>query len=93
MRELGEAMQRGEKGRWELMLDGQLYFVYYQPIPTTGWSLGIFCPESEIFSGYDRLQRNLIMSLVAALLLMFLLFVWLIRRQLAPLGKLANEAD
>lgn len=93
MAELGEAMGRQESGERVLLMDGQQYFVFFRPIPTTGWSIAIFCPENDIFGGYKRLQRNMLLSLLAGLLLMFFLFVWLIRRQLAPLGKLADEAD
>ena len=91
--ELGEAMGRQEKGRRVIRLDGQDWFVFFRPVPTTGWSIAIFCPESDIFGGYDKLQRSMGIGLILSLLLMFFLFVWLIRRQLAPLGKLAEEAD
>ena len=92
LRELGEAMIRQEKGKHFLEWDGGRYFVYFEPIPTTGWSMAIFCPESDIYGGFIRLQRNMIFSILMGLLLLFLLFVWLIRRQLSPLGKLAEEA-
>ena len=91
--DLGEAMGRQEKGKRVLIMDGQRYFVFFEPIPTTGWSIAIFCPESDIYGGYQRLQRKTLLSLLAGLLLVFFLSVWLIRRQLAPLGKLAAEAD
>ena len=91
--ELGDAMKQRETGKRELLLDGEKYDIFFQPIPTTGWSMALFCPESDIYSGYRQLQRNLLLTIVGALLLMFFLFVWLIRRQLAPLGQLAKEAD
>ena len=90
---LGDAMGRQENGKQEIQLDGQHYYVFYRPIPTTGWSIAIFCPEDDIYGGYDRLQRIIIFILIAGLLLVFLLSVLLIRHQLAPLGKLAKEAD
>ena len=93
MAELGEAMGRQERGERVLQMDGQQFFVFFRPIPTTGWSIAIFCPENNIFGGFKRLQRNMLLNLLAGLLLLFFLFVWLIRRQLAPLGKLADEAD
>ena len=91
--ELGRSMGKQETGKKELQLDGQHYYVFYRPVPTTGWSIAIFCPESDIYGGYNRLQRNIILSLLAGLLLVFFLSVLLIRRVLAPLGKLAEEAD
>ena len=91
--ELGEAMMRQEEGKRVISLEGDNYYIFFQPIPTTGWSMAIFCPESDIFGAYHTLQRNLLLTIVAVLLVMFFLFVWLIRRQLAPLGRLAAEAD
>ena len=91
--ELGEAMGRLEEGKRVISLDGENYYIFFQPIPTTGWSMAIFYPESDIFGGYHKLQRNLLMTIIGVLMLMFFMFVWLIRRQLAPLGKLAEEAD
>ena len=91
--ELGEAMGRQEKGKKTFTMDGERYNVYFRPIPTTGWSIAIFCPESDIYGGYNRIQRNMIIILLVGLLLMFFLSVWLIRRQIAPLGRLAEEAD
>ena len=92
LRELGEAMLLQEKGKRILEWEGERYYVYFEPIPTTGWSMAMFCPESDIYGGYIRLQRNMFLSILLGLLLLFFLFVWLIRRQLSPLGKLAEEA-
>nr|MCR5745431.1 SpoIIE family protein phosphatase [Bacteroidales bacterium] len=90
---LGESMEKQERGEQELFLNGQHYYVFYRPVPTTGWNIAIFCPESDIYGGYDRLQRKILWSLLAGLTLVFLLSVLLIRHQLAPLAKLAEEAD
>ena len=90
---LGESMEKQERGEQELFLNGQHYYVFYRPVPTTGWNIAIFCPESDIYGGYDRLQRKILWSLLGGLALVFLLSVLLIRHQLAPLAKLAEEAD
>ncbi|MCR5710436.1 MAG: SpoIIE family protein phosphatase [Bacteroidales bacterium] len=91
--ELGTAMVAQESGEREIVMDGQVYFAFFEPITATGWSMAIFCPESDIYGGFDRLQRRMAISLFLSLLMMFFLFVLLIRRQLAPLGKLAEEAE
>ena len=91
--ELGLAMTRMEEGMRFITIDGERNYVFFKPLETTGWSVAIFCPESDIIGGFNRLRRNLVLNLIGALLVMFFLFVWLIRRQLAPLHKLAEEAD
>ncbi len=93
LQELGEAMSRMESGKREFKMGDADYSIFFHSIPTTGWSMALFCPEEDIYGGYRTLQRSLLLSILAALLLMFFLFVWLIRRQLAPLGHLADEAD
>lgn len=93
LEELGLAMERQEEGKRELTIDGEKYYIFFQPIPTTGWSMALFCPESDIYGGYRKLQRNLMFAILAGLLVMFFLFVWLIRNELKPLCRLAEEAD
>lgn len=93
LEDLGKAMVNQESGMREITKDGESFYAFFEPVPTTGWSIAIFCPAADIFGGYDRLQRRMIAAIVMALLLMFFLFVWLIRRQLSPLGRLAEEAD
>jgi len=93
LQELGEAMGRQERGKRVITLDEQRFFVYFRPVPTTGWSIAIFCPENDILGPYNRMQSDMILIMLASLVLMFFLFVWLIRRQLEPLEELADEAD
>lgn len=93
LEELGRAMDLQQEGKRVIRIDGEKYLIYFQPIPTTGWSMALFCPESDIFAGYLALQRSLLIALIIALLAMFFLFVFLIRHQLNPLGRLAKEAD
>lgn len=91
--ELGESMCRHEEGTMEVMLDGERNYIFYCPVEKTGWSLAIVCPEKDIFSAYFRMKRDMILILVAGLLVMFFLFIWLIRKMMNPLGNLAEEAD
>ena len=48
---LGHAMQRGETGMRQLMFEGQDCYVFYKALGSTGWSVAIVCPESDIFGG------------------------------------------
>ena len=93
LKALGIAMTSQETGMSQIDLNGELNYVFYRPIPETGWSVAIVCPDSDIYGEYNKLRRNMIWNMLLALLMLFLLFVFLIRRELAPLGKLAEEAD
>ena len=89
---LGHAMQRGEEGMQQLKLNGEVCYVFYKPLSTTGWSVAIVCPESDIFSGYNRLRRDVLGIVLAGLLLMLILFRNIIGQELLPLQQLAGQA-
>ena len=90
---LGHAMQRGEEGMRQLNIDDNDCYVFYKPLSTTGWSVAIVCPESDIFSGFDRLRQTVIGIVAIGLLLMLFFFIRIITRELKPLRRLAKEAE
>ena len=90
---LGHAMQRGEAGMRQLIIDNKDCYVFYKPLSTTGWSVAIVCPESDIFGGYNRLQRMVMGIVAVGLLLMLFFFIRIITRELKPLRRLAKEAE
>lgn len=93
MVELGHAMQRGDKGMRQLKVDGEDCYVFFNPIGTTGWSVAIVCPESDIFGGFDQLRRSVIGTVIAGLILLMLVCGLVIRHELKPLTLLARQAE
>ena len=90
---LGHAMQRGEEGMMRFRLDGELCYVFYKPLGQTGCSMAIICPERDVFGGFVRLRRTIWAIVAAGLLLMLFVFIRIIKRELDPLRRLANEAE
>ena len=90
---LGHAMQNGEEGMRQLNVDGNDCYVFYKPLGTTGWSMAIVCPESDIFGGFDRLRRTVMTIVCVGLLLMLFFFIRIITQELKPLRRLAKEAE
>ena len=90
---LGYAMQRGEEGMKHMNINGQDSYVFYKPLGQTGCSMAIVCPESDIFSGFDRLRRTIMTIVTVGLLLMLYFFIRIITRELRPLRRLADEAE
>ena len=88
---LGHAMQRGEEGMKELSIEGEKCYVFYKPLSTTGWSMAIVCPESDIFGGYNRLQNTVAGIVLVGLLIMLLVFGRIVGKELRPLKKLATQ--
>ena len=93
MTALGHAMQHGEEGMKRMNIDGKDSYVFYKPLGQTGCSMAIVCPESDIFSGFDRLRRTIMSIVTVGLLLMLYLFIRIITRELNPLQRLAHEAE
>ncbi|MCR5325321.1 MAG: SpoIIE family protein phosphatase [Bacteroidales bacterium] len=90
---LGHAMQRGEEGVRQMDIDGKDCFVFYKPLGQTGCSMAIVCPESDIFSSFDRLRHAITSIVIVGLLLMLFVFIRVITRELSPLNRLAKEAE
>jgi sigma-B regulation protein RsbU (phosphoserine phosphatase) len=90
---LGYAMQHGEEGMKCMNIGGKDSYVFYKPLGQTGCSMAIVCPESDIFSGFDRLRRTIIAIVTVGLLLMLFFFIRIITQELQPLQQLANEAE
>ena len=90
---LGYAMQRGEEGVKHMNIGGKDSYVFYKPLGQTGCSMAIVCPESDIFSGFDRLRRTIMTIVTVGLLLMLYFFIRIITRELKPLQRLAHEAE
>lgn len=91
--QLGQDMLAWKEGMSNFNINGKSSYITYKPLMTTGWSLAIVCPESDIFGGYNRLRNVLLASIILGLTLMFLVMNYLIRRQLAPLSRLAKSAE
>ena len=90
---LGYAMTNGEEGMKHMNINGLDSYVFYKPLGQTGCSMAIVCPESDIFSGFDRLRRTIMTIVTVGLLLMLYLFIRIITRELKPLRRLADEAE
>ncbi len=90
---LGHAMQRGEEGVKPMNIEGKLCYVFYKPLGKTGCSMAIVCPESDIFSGFNRLRQTVMAIVFVGLLVMLAVFINIITRELRPLRRLAHEAE
>ena len=90
---LGQAMLAGEKGMRQLKVNGHDSYVFYRPLGTTGWSMAIVCPQSDIFGGYKRLVLSVIIILLIGLLLMLFVFRRFVSALLMPLGRLVKHAE
>ena len=97
------AMLAGESGMKEFRRDHANWWVFYKPFKraewegrprgNVGWSVGLVCPESDIFGTYNFLLFLVVALSVIGLLLFFMLGNWIFRRQLKPLNRLIASAQ
>ncbi|WP_028324493.1 SpoIIE family protein phosphatase [Desulfatirhabdium butyrativorans] len=92
MKTVGKRMIAGETG-WAPFrdpVDGVDGFLYYAPVHTTGWALGVFFPRQEALADITRL--NAIVVLLGIVGLLFLgVVVWSISGSITrPLRKLTE---
>ena len=93
MEKLGHAMQSMEEGFQRLKVDGKKSYVFYTPLESTGWSMGLVCPQHDIFGGFNHLRRMAALIGLLGLLLMFLICTRVITREMKPLSVLASQAE
>ena len=93
MYRLGKSMQAWESGMQEMDFYGVQSTVFYKPIPSTGWSVALICPEKDMFADVNRLRNITFALMLAGLLLMFAVCFQVIRKSLEPLHSLARQAE
>jgi sigma-B regulation protein RsbU (phosphoserine phosphatase) len=95
LRRVGKEMIGGGEGLVALE-KGLLYptrcWLYYAPLPSIGWSLGIVIPEHELLEGVYRFSRTVILIGFAGVFVMAILIMLIARRITRPLEGLSATA-
>ena len=94
LREIGRDMIRGGKGFVTLKnhFAGQKAWMYYAPLPSLGWSIGVVFPEERLFAGIGKLGA-IIMAIGGAGFLALLVVIIAISGTITkPLRVLADKA-
>ena len=93
MLRLGRAMQGMEEGFQRMDVDGKRCYVFYTPVESIGWSMGLVCPWREVFGSFNYLRRTAALIALLGLLLLFLVCSRVIGREMKPLSALASQAE
>lgn len=94
LRKVGRDMVRGGEG----FVSIKSYFtvkkswMYYAPLPSVGWSMGIIIPEQELFADIKKLNREVLIIGSSGFVLLFLIIVLISSTITKPLRILANKA-
>ncbi len=92
VRTIGREMVAGKRGMQLLDNDGTISMVFYTPIPASGWSLAMVCPNKDVFANTNRMVFWLVLTLVIALLLIFWLVNLVIGKMTKPLHSFSESA-
>lgn len=68
-------------------------FVFYAPIVSTGWSVAVVCPYSNVFAKIHQLEVFLWLTAVLGLLIMIVFCYTTIKKQTDPLKAFAVSAN
>lgn len=93
MRKIGKDMISGGEGFVSLTdyVSGKKSWLYYAPLPSVGWSVGLIFPEEELFADVSKLSREVLIIGGAGVVLLFLIVVSISRTITRPLRILAHE--
>lgn len=92
LRQVGQKMVRGATGfvRLESPFLGKPSWLYYAPLKSTGWSLGVLFPEDELFADAQRMSRNILLIGLAGFVVLFLIIVLISTAVTRPIRALAR---
>jgi len=94
LRKLGKKMVRGESGFIHYKsLVGFSSWMYYAPIRSTGWTLAVVFPETELLENVRRLSMTMAAMGFAGLLLLIAAVVYIASTITKPLRSLAAATD
>ncbi|MBT5470860.1 MAG: SpoIIE family protein phosphatase [Nitrospina sp.] len=92
---LGEEMVKGETNFVSIkhLFTGEDAWLFYAPLPSNGWSLGVVFPKSELLAGITRLQIDLRMFAAAGMILLIVVIIFIARSITKPIRKLSIAAE
>jgi sigma-B regulation protein RsbU (phosphoserine phosphatase) len=95
LRRVGREMIRGSKGFVPVndFVDGRRSFLCYAPLGSSGWSLGVIFPETELLAEVWALTHKLLAIGLAGLMLLSVMVVFLARSITRPLRTLAETTS
>lgn len=95
LHKLGQSMVNGETNfiSKKHLFTGEDAWLFYAPLPSNGWSLGVIFPQNELLAGVNKLQVEL-RAFAAGGLALLLLAIWFIARSITrPIGILSKATE
>ena len=92
LRDIGRKMIKGGEGFVSLpeYFTGKKAWMYYVPLPSVGWSIGVVIPDDELFADARHLSRTVLVIGLIGFAFMFFLVISISRNITLPLRQLAR---
>ena len=93
LRNIGRNMIHGKEGFVPLNrnLTGKISRMYYAPLPSTGWSVGVVVLEDELFAALKSLTLKLVLIGAVGFTMLFLVIVFISGKMIRPISVLADK--
>ncbi len=94
LREIGRDMIRGREGLVPMtdFVSGKKAWIYYAPLPSSGWSVGVVIHEDNLFADVRRLGRQIIFLGAVGLAALAVTLAFISGTITRPLRLLARKA-
>lgn len=94
LREAGKQMVRGRQGLMSYKnMHGQQCWMYYCPVPSSGWTLTLLFPVKEMMADVVKLNRTMLFGGAGGIVLLSLAVVFIARSITRPLTEISNAAN
>ncbi len=95
LRKIGREMIQGREGFAECssVYTGLKSLLYFAPVPSTGWSVGVMIPKNEIYADIAFLNRTVFLIGVIGFSILFLVVVGISRSITRPLYSLVGTTN
>lgn len=92
LRKIGRDMIKGNSNfvSYTSIVSGNEGWIFYAPLKTNGWSMGVFIPSDELFVDLSNLNRKLLILGSIGIVLLLILIIFISHRLTKPLTKLAK---
>lgn len=92
LREIGREMQKGKTDFVTSTLRGVERKMYFTPLPSSGWTMAVIFPKSEMYLPLRKITLTLIIIIGIGLFLLTFIISKIVSKQLSPLSLFANSA-
>jgi sigma-B regulation protein RsbU (phosphoserine phosphatase) len=91
LRKIGRDMVRGKEGFVPMQshFTDKKSWIYYAPLPSIGWSIGVVFPEEELFANMKKLNWAVFIIGGTGFIFLFLVIVSISRRITGPISTLS----